>query len=184
MSKRSLAGVLLAGGTSKRMGQDKASYIYRGKPLMDYSLDVLKAVSKTQIIVSKDKRHTRQNTTMIPDVIENAGPLCGIYSALDFIDEDYAIVLACDTPYVGTDVINTMISSIDSYSIVIAKHNGRVHPTIGIYKQSIHKQLGDFLNNGNRKMMDFIESQDYTTVDFSYMDEKIFRNINSARDVI
>ncbi len=183
MSKLSLAGVLLAGGTSKRMGQDKASYIFKGKPLMDYSLDILKAVSDTQIIVSKDKRHTRQNIKMIADVIEDAGPLGAIYSALDFIDKDYAIVLACDTPYVVTEVINTLISSIKSYSIVIAAHNDRVHPTIGIYKQSIHKQLGEFLKKGNRKMMDFIESQEYVTVDFSHMDENIFRNINSVQDL-
>lgn len=183
MSKLSLAGVLLAGGTSKRMGQDKASYIFKGKPLMDYSLDILKAVSDTQIIVSKDKRHTRQNTKVIADVIEDAGPLGAIYSALDFIDKDYAIVLACDTPYVVTEVINTLISSIKSYSIVIAAHNDRVHPTIGIYKQSIHKQLGEFLKKGNRKMMDFIESQEYVTVDFSHMDENIFRNINSVQDL-
>lgn len=183
MNKHLLTGVLLAGGNSRRMGQDKASMLLSGKPLMDYSLEILKVCCHAQIIVSNNPLHSRENTSLIQDIIEDAGPLGGIYSALKSINSEYALVLPCDMPYISISIIMKLIQSAQNHSITIASCSGKTHPTIGVYSRNILKDLEKYLLAGKRKMMDFIEGQDFTTIEFSHTDQKAFTNLNSPEDL-
>jgi molybdenum cofactor guanylyltransferase len=76
------SGVLLAGGKSSRMGEDKAFMKFNNRYLFEYSLSVLQHFSENIVISSSDSRFTQLQYNRIEDEIPDLGPLGGIYSCL------------------------------------------------------------------------------------------------------
>ena len=104
--------IILCGGQSRRMGQDKGSLIIKDKPMIKYILSTLNNEIDEVIIVlndveridkykkfidSKDYNYTLK---FAEDKIKNKGPISGILTGLENISTDYAIVFPCDNPFV------------------------------------------------------------------------------------
>ena len=81
MSK--ISATILAGGKSKRFGLDKSMYIYKGKPLIEYVIDIVKtAIEDISIIADNGDRFEYLGFPVLPDLVHEIGPLGGIYTAL------------------------------------------------------------------------------------------------------
>ncbi|NJM14634.1 MAG: NTP transferase domain-containing protein [Bacteroidales bacterium] len=78
-----IEGFILAGGKSSRMGTDKATLLYKGKPMYQYALQVLKALCNNVCMVSSNPLHQQLPINVIPDKVENIGPLAGLFYRLD-----------------------------------------------------------------------------------------------------
>ncbi|MGB1261941.1 MAG: molybdenum cofactor guanylyltransferase [Cognaticolwellia sp.] len=84
-------GVVLAGGKSSRMGQDKASLIRDSENMLSYSQTLLKDAGSTQVVISGGEHG-------IEDVIENIGPLGGIASIISQFKPQALLILPVDLP--------------------------------------------------------------------------------------
>ncbi len=83
-----LVGVLLAGGLSRRMGQDKALLELHGRSLLQFQINLLSPLCST-VIVSGDY----PGFTCVPDTVARCGPIGGIYSvAMQFPDSALLII--------------------------------------------------------------------------------------------
>ena len=74
-----LIGLVLAGGRSRRMGQDKALMRYQGKPLFEHAAALLNEAGCKQVLIS------RNQPGYLTDIIVDAGPLAGVHAALDVL---------------------------------------------------------------------------------------------------
>lgn len=104
-----IAGVILAGGKSSRMGNNKALLPYGGARLIDYIADTMKAIS-LPIYVSG---HIHP-FFCIPDTIANLGPLGGIISSVDFLLTQKihaAIFVPVDMPLINIIVLSSLINT-------------------------------------------------------------------------
>tara|TARA_Y100000994_G_scaffold249610_1_gene262588 strand:- start:8194 stop:8796 length:603 start_codon:yes stop_codon:yes gene_type:complete len=104
-----LIGLVLAGGRSRRMGQDKALMLYNGRTLIDHASSLLRAAGCNEVFVS------RNAPGFLNDQIEDAGPLSGVHAALDKLGNSDSekhtelLVLPVDMPQMTPELLKRLV---------------------------------------------------------------------------
>lgn len=119
-SDNALTAAVLAGGQSRRMGQDKALLEVDGRALIEYVLDVTKSLAdETLIVASERPEYDRFGCRVVPDKFPQSGSLGGIYTALSESATDYCLVLACDMPFVNRNLLEYMAGVERNYDVLV-----------------------------------------------------------------
>lgn len=106
VADESVTGIVLAGGRSRRMGRDKAFIELAGRPLIQWVLDAVEAVSDKQLIVARDARGLEGfGPSVVTDQLPARGPLTGLHAGLKAAETDLCLVVACDLPLVRSDLL-------------------------------------------------------------------------------
>ncbi|MEX2425530.1 MAG: molybdenum cofactor guanylyltransferase [Thermomicrobiaceae bacterium] len=121
MSKQNqLTTAILAGGQSRRMGQDKALLEVEGRALIEYVLDAANSVSDETMIVASDRpEYEKFGVRVVPDKFPMSGSLGGIYTAVSEASNDYCLVLACDMPFINQDLVEYMANAPRDYDVLV-----------------------------------------------------------------
>ena len=123
MSENNILGVVLAGGKSKRFGEDKSEVKLDGKTLLEHTLDKIKFKFNTIIIVSNNK--IVKDYITIKDCIEGQlGPLVGVLSAMKWIKKknyshEWILTFPCDTPFFKANFLYDK-SQVSKFSLALA----------------------------------------------------------------
>lgn len=149
-----LYGLVLNGGKSMRMKQEKATLNYHGKTQLAHVFELLSAHCK-KVFVSIQRRQTDvyANFPQIHDRYENLGPFSGILSAMTVFPDVAWLVLANDMPYVDTKTIHTLIQHRHPRKAAIAYQNPQTsfpEPLCTIYEPIMRTRLLGFLDSGGR----------------------------------
>ena len=80
--KSTITGIILAGGKSSRMGEDKGFLKLNGKTFMSSIIAALNPIVGEIIIVSNNSEYDVFNLKRVADSMEDSGPLAGLYSGL------------------------------------------------------------------------------------------------------
>ncbi len=140
MSK-GILGVVLAGGLSSRFGRDKALAVYRGRPLIEWSIESLEDFADAIIISGR----SHGACPGVPDRPEGGlGPLGGMAGALAAASErgyDRLLSLPCDTPHVPRDLLEALCASREAACLAEC-------PVIGIWPSALAPVLESRLRNG------------------------------------
>src|SRR5689334_16665572 len=101
----------MAGGRSRRMGQNKSFVSIQGKPMIEHILECLAPLEcPTILITSLFDDYRQYNIPMFADVIPDQGALGGLYTALHVTQTPYVLCVACDMPFLNLDVLRHFIS--------------------------------------------------------------------------
>ena len=112
-------GVVLAGGQSSRMGRDKALLPWRGRPLIEHQIAVLRAAGVGVVHVSGD----RPDYQGIADPIAQAGPLAGIAGIAAACDDGELLIIPVDMPCLQPALLRRLLTtSVSSGSTHFANH--------------------------------------------------------------
>lgn len=131
-----LNAFILAGGKSSRMGVDKGLVPLAGKPMIQYIIETLESLKLPIYIISNNAEYKNFGHPVFEDLISDKGPIGGIYTALSVSDSEVNLILSCDTPFVNTGLIESLIAESKTQSITISEFEERQHPLIGIYSKS------------------------------------------------
>ena len=138
-----LTAVLLAGGESRRMGREKATIEFEGRPLWERQLGILRAVGPETIFVS-----ARTRPPWLPDEVElllddspSRGPLSGLAKALATIQTTHLIALAVDMPFMTSGQLGVLCGWAAEGRGVIPVVADRAEPLAAIYPA---EAAGDF----------------------------------------
>lgn len=183
---KKFSGILLAGGKSKRMGEDKAFIKYREKELFRYPLEILEQYCDEIIISSSNPYFNNTGHLVCPDEVPGIGPIGGIHTCLKRTKNEYSIVLGCDTPLIDHQSINELIKNIKNHNIIVAiNSNGYPESLIGIYNKNSLVLMGIMIEKKNYKMSDLLKDENTLYHKFSYSNSKLtqlFSNINTKED--
>ena len=117
-----LYGLVLAGGASRRMGQDKAALALHGRPQLDWACDTLaRHCERVFVSIRADQQDdpVRRGRPVIVDVHDGAGPIAGIAAAQAAHPDSAWFVLACDLPFVDDAAISHLISRRDGRLVAL-----------------------------------------------------------------
>lgn len=139
-----VAGLIMAGGMSRRMGGgDKSLRALGGKPILDYVLDRARPqVGPLLLNANGDpSRFAHYGLPVRPDVVEGfAGPLAGILTGLEWASEsapecDWLVSFACDAPFLPRDLVARMLEACEAGGgqLACARSRGRSHPVFGLW---------------------------------------------------
>ena len=153
-----ITGIILAGGKSRRMGEDKSFVLFSGKSLIEIAIDKLSPLFKDLIIVTnKPHLYQRYGITTQPDLLKDRGPLGGIYTGLVTSKSIYNFIVACDMPFLSPALVQFMVDKINGYDVVIAKWNNRFQPLCAIYSKNCISSIEKELSKNNFKITDFLK---------------------------
>lgn len=195
--------IILCGGQSRRMGQDKGSMIIQDKPMIKHILSTLNNHIDEAIIVLNDQSRVDKynkfinpedydyTITFLEDKIKNKGPMPGIMTGLGEIKSEYALILPCDSPYVSENYIKTIFSQIDpDYQAIVPYHDEdnklkTSEPLHSIYKKDIIYEIEKLLNEDILHIKGLIEKIDtkFVLIDNKKIEKKEFRNLNRPEDI-
>ena len=183
-----VAAIILAGGNSSRMGEDKGLLELNGTPMIGHVINTLKGITDDILIVSNNEAYQQFGLPVYSDIIPNKGPIGGIYTGLLKSNSEVNIVISCDSPFVTTSFLNKLIAESDGQEVTISSYNDRVHPTIGIYKRCIKSTIKQQIDSNEFKLMKTIEKLQHQIIPFSSahkdIDPIIFSNINTQQDLL
>ncbi|MGF0538468.1 molybdenum cofactor guanylyltransferase MobA [Agrobacterium sp. ES01] len=191
------AGLILAGGLSRRMGENKALAVLAGQPMIAHVADRLAPQVKTLAINAPAEPPLPLGLPVIQDTIKGyAGPLAGILAGLRHFahtapETAYMLSVAVDTPFLPADLAKRLLDATSTADeIVIARSNDRLHPVIALWPLNLADELEAWLvDPQHRKLQDFIARHTFTVVDFSSDGTTTgaidpFFNVNSPDDLL
>lgn len=195
--------IILCGGKSSRMGQDKGSMIIQNNPMIKHVLSTLNHhISEVVIVLNDESRINKYSEfinpddyayaiTFVEDKIKNKGPMPGIMTGLSNINSDYALILPCDSPYVSTKYIDTIFNEIeDTYQAIVPYHDSAnrlktSEPLHSIYSKNIIGEIDELIKNDVLHIKGLIEKIDtkFLLIDDEKIEKKEFRNLNRPEDL-
>jgi len=136
--------IILAGGVSKRFGQDKALVQIAGKPLISRVYERARGtVEEVIIVVSSDFQRESyaplfpSETRLAVDVAGSKGPLAGALTGLMNARGEYSILLPSDTPFISVQVMRLLFEISQGLDAVIPRWpNGYIEPLQAVYRTS------------------------------------------------
>ena len=111
--------VVNAGGQSTRMGTDKALLDIGGKPMIERILEQTAGLGDQLIITNTPEQYAYLGLPLASDVLPGKGALGGLYTALQAATQPYAVVLACDMPFVSRALLEYMMSLAEAFEAVV-----------------------------------------------------------------
>lgn len=132
-----VTGVLIAGGKSRRMGQDKRFLKVAGVTMFDRTLSLLRAMfSETIVVLAEPIEGLELHGCPVRyDVVKNAGSLGGLLTGLLAATRPRIFAVACDMPFLGQDVIRFISFHDPTADVVVARLEGRFHPMQAVYSK-------------------------------------------------
>jgi molybdenum cofactor guanylyltransferase len=176
------SAVILAGGKSSRMGQDKSLLRVNGTPLIRHIYEQL-AQRFDEILISTNEpeKHAFLNATTVPDRVPGKGPLMGIASAVEAARHECVFVTACDIPVVDLDTVARMLVLAKDYDCVIPMSSVGHEPLFAVYRKSAVPAMHRVLEGGERRISAVFPRIRTRFVDLG--DAPWYRNLNTRDDV-
>jgi molybdopterin-guanine dinucleotide biosynthesis protein A len=176
--------VILAGGASRRMGQDKSMLPVQGTSLIRHIFQQVEAHFDEVIISSNTpEAHQFPGVKLVSDPEKGRGPLMGIYTALQASSHSVNFVIACDIPLVDTHLARHLIKLAQGYDAVIPRSGpGFFEPLFAVYKRSLLGDMEKTLAQGRNRILDALETSEVLYVDLSDLQARALMNLNTKDD--
>lgn len=178
-------GVILAGGTSRRMNhQHKYKLLLDDKSILDHIIEcVTPQVEK--LVFNSHINDNEVELGVIPDIESGLGPMGGIYASMIYAKKycyDKVLTVPSDTPFLPKNLVSQLLKIKDK-PIVVASSNDQMHPTIALWDLTLIDDLKVSLEQRRLRLMSWVSEHDYACV---HWDEQIdpFFNINTPDDLI
>jgi molybdopterin-guanine dinucleotide biosynthesis protein A len=189
-----IAGVLLAGGQSQRMGGgDKNLRLLGGKPMLAHVIERAKPQVDALVLNANGdpQRFANFGLPVISDSIAGfAGPLAGVLAGLDWAAEhvpeaELVASFATDAPFFPRDLVNRLAVALEEggFDLACAQSNGQAHPVFGLWPLSLRGALREALAAGMRKVDRWTAR--YKLVEVEFLAEPVdpFFNANRPDDL-
>lgn len=188
------AGVILAGGLSRRMGGgDKGLLMLGGQSLLGRVCDRLEPqVAELALNANGDSARFGVSLPVIADTIEGyAGPLAGVLAGLDWAaprGHSHIVTAAADTPFFPPDLVPRLLMASEEAPIALAstpdpQRGMNRHPTFGLWPVALREDLRAALEGGIRKVLAWVEPHGVAYAEFPAEPFDPFFNVNTPDDM-
>lgn len=180
--RQQASAIILAGGQSRRMGQDKSLMPLDGQPMIQRLADRLRPLFGELLIGANDPEKYRfLGADVVPDRDPGQGPLMGIASCMARARHELGFVISCDIPDIDADLITEMLKAAEGHDIVIPEWpDGRVEPLFAVYRKTVVPPALELLAGGKRRIADLFDRVKTRRVPMR--DTSWYRNVNTIED--
>lgn len=197
--------IILCGGRSRRMGQDKGLMSLDGDPLIIRTLKIALKNTEEIILVLRDKTQQRlyqkcvndfkkqihsgdPSIKLVIDIEMDQGPLLGLYTGLSQIKSDGALVLPCDSPFISPYFVDKMFELKEKSKaciLVPVWPDGSTEPLHSYYCKECIPIIRKQLEGGFRNVKSLFDKTDvdYVSVEVLDPEKSSFMNLNRPEDV-
>ena len=182
INQSQISALVLSGGQSSRMGEEKRLINYHGKTQEQHLFDLLSNYfSAVYVSINKNQ------TTELPHIqdldLDVKSPMVGIVSAFNYNPNVAWLVVACDMPFVNETAIEFLLKHRNSEKYATAFENLDEHfpePLLTIYEPKIFPKLQEAINQGKKSPMKVLQNLDIELL--QEFDNSWIRNINTIEE--
>src|SRR6266436_8935322 len=184
-----ISAVLLAGGESRRMGKDKATLFFGGKPLWQIQLELLRKLEPSEILISArtDPPWRPSDMQFVPDDPPSRGPLSGLTAALARIQTGHLLALAIDLPFMTENYLRAISHKIEPGRGTLPMIGDRAEPLAAIYPAAAHVDLVAALSGNDFSLQTLtsrlVKAGRLRLFPISKKEVRLFRNLNAPADL-
>ncbi|HEY0735547.1 MAG TPA: molybdenum cofactor guanylyltransferase [Herpetosiphonaceae bacterium] len=193
------SGIVVAGGRSRRLGQDKRRlklWGESGPTLLQHTIDLIAGLCAEVIVVLNDAEEWPQlPARIVGDVYPDGGALGGIYSGLAAASHEHALTVAADMPLLNIDLLRWMLAQPRDYDVLVPQlASGRARNRLGveslhaIYSRRCLAPIARQLDAGNPQVIGFFPEVRVQLVEPPLIaqfdpNSDAFRNVNTPEDL-
>ncbi|HVQ39546.1 MAG TPA: molybdenum cofactor guanylyltransferase [Pyrinomonadaceae bacterium] len=187
----SIAGFILVGGESRRMGTAKADLTLDGRTFIERIADEVREVTTSIALVGGNASALQKSTGLdiAPDVYPKWGALGGVHAALAACATEWALVVACDFPFVTGELFVRLASFREGFDAVAPIQSDSIpQPLCALYRVApCLTRAVDLIESGERKPIALLQSVTTRWILFSELADlkhasSLFDNINTPQD--
>jgi molybdopterin-guanine dinucleotide biosynthesis protein A len=184
-----ISAVLLAGGKSRRMGEDKATILFRNAPLWQIQVDLLRKLQLEELFISAqtDPPWRPADIQFVPDDKPSRGPLSGITAALSRISGDHLLALAIDMPFMAESYLRGLCEKIERGRGAVPFIENQAEPLAAVYPRDAHDEVVDALSGNDFSLQSLVRkliaAEKLQPIQVSEEEKAFFRNLNEPGDL-
>ena len=184
---RNLTGLILAGGKSRRFGEDKARHLVAGRAMIEHVVEAVAAVADALLVSVGEQGAAFESATrtlrQVVDRYEDAGPLAGLHAGLTAAQTPWVLAVACDMPFITPEVLHALLAARgpDVAAVVARTPDGRCHPLCACYHQRTLPVVEAHLAAGTLAMHALLDHLD--KVKYVDLPAGPLRNVNHLSDL-
>jgi len=173
-----VTGIILSGGKSTRMGENKAFIELEGVPIVRRIYTLFKELFQEVIIVTNQQELFKNfDSKIYSDLIPNQGALGGLYTGLFFSTFQYSFCVACDMPFIKKALVQYIINHIEGEDVIVPRTEDGLQPLHAIYSKNCLDPIKIIMEQGKYKIIDF-----YNQVNVKIVEEKEFTVLDPLRE--
>jgi len=192
MDHNNILGTVLAGGKSRRFGEDKSQVKLGGKLLIDYILSEIIDEFNEVLVVSNNLIEFNQSEkiSLIKDFKRDLGPLGGVLTAMKWVkdnNKDYQWIstFPVDTPFFKNQILKDFFKKINMKEgkLFFINSNDTRHNIFGLWSLDLMDKLEEDLDKGERKVEVWANSIGVKNINMKFENKDPFFNINTKEDL-
>jgi len=193
-----VTGIILAGGKSTRMGENKSFLKLADKTVIEKVTDLMRSIFKIVLLITNTPEEYKfLSIPIFEDIYKYKGPLAGIHSGLTNSKTQNNFVISCDIPLMTDEMIKYIVERKTEKPISVCKADGFIQQLAGRYSKKVLPLAEEILisyteeiragKQKNRKcnvlnLLDKAGSEIIDAEDLSFYKENIFFNMNRPED--
>lgn len=173
------SGFVLVGGASRRMGRDKALLPLGETTMVEEIAHRVRAAAGNMTLIGPVDKYAHLGFPIVPDAIENCGPIGGLYTALGLTETDWNVLVACDMPDVTTAFLKQLLEAAEASDAdcLVPEIDGKIHPLCAVYHRRLVTAAESAIHRKLFKMQDFIST--LRTTRWPVREPALLRNLNT-----
>jgi molybdopterin-guanine dinucleotide biosynthesis protein A len=188
--KKGITGIILSGGKSIRMGENKAFIEIEGMPIIKRIHSLFERIFEEIIIVTNEEELYRTlNAKICSDLFQNGGVIGGLYTGLFFSSLPYSFCVASDMPLLKESVIEYLIRNMEDYDVVVPRTKDGLQPLHAIYSKQCLDPIKIIIAQKKHRIIDLyemvrtkiIEEYEFISLD---PERESFININTPDELL
>jgi molybdopterin-guanine dinucleotide biosynthesis protein A len=184
-----MTGIILSGGKSVRMGENKAFIEIDGVPIIHRIYTLFKELFQETIIVTNQKElFLNFDSRIYTDLLPNKGALGGLYTGVFFSNFPYSFCVACDMPFINKSLVQYLIKNTEGYDVIVPQTKDGLQPLHAIYSKNCLDSIQKTIEGGKYKILDFyplVKVKIIKEEDFGFLDplRESFINVNTPEEL-
>ena len=185
-----MTGVILAGGQSRRMMKKNKAFLKLGnRSIIERVVETLGSVfPKVMIVANAVEEYQSCGCGVVSDLLPISGALTGLLSGLSQSPTRYNFFVACDMPFLSSDLIRYLACQAEGWDVLIPRIAGCYQPLHAIYSKDCMPAIVQQLREGNQTIFDFfpeVKVKEICEDDIRQIDHELisFFNLNTPQDL-
>lgn len=195
---KNITGIILSGGKSLRMGENKSLLKLGDKTVIENTLLLMQSLfSEVILITNSPDEYQFLDIPMFEDIYRYRGPLAGIHSGLINSQTDDNFIISCDIPLITSEIIKYIVDFKTPHPITVCRADGYVQQLAGKYSKSLLLRIENLLkleedenrdlNQKKRKckvheLLNLVGAEIIEAEELDFYNEGLFLNMNRPDD--
>ncbi len=178
---------IIAGGKSRRFGAPKTEALLREQTLLEHAVRFARTLSGRVHVIGDLTFPARPGLTIHKDIVSGCGPVCGIYTALHFLEKEWLAVMPVDMPALHPSIYRFLYPLAKHQRPVVARSHKGLEPLVSLWPRTALKAFEQAIARKQYRLYKILEQLEATEAPLVQSvpdyDPRWFVNINYKKDL-